>query len=469
MVRSCFKSVALAIAIVVLSAIQCIAAFQLVTPTEGKAVRENVKIQVPASAVPDNGFISVLLGEPGKERFVVAISRESAKLVNQAYVFYWDSKAPFYDPKAPDYDPMKPKQFKDGRYSLAVHVHDATGRTTDQTKVNIELKNRVPRTNPAPGVVLSNRLLFGQVNDYRIHTDVSVFDVVNGMSLPLLGGLGMSADSKVVQSVEDVRPGGQFLLRYRVDDKTYVAASGYKKFLYDTDPVKPQLYRLMDSRGNVIKRNMFTKQARFQIMDILPVLPKGGVKEGDSWPDTMTLKIDGMTALMTLKGSSMLDSFEWENGRECAKIISILTGTAPISLVNGKVRSSTGTVTANVTTYFAYKSGKMLERRIRLTTDVIIMPGAGDSMSTDETADMMMSAPPGGGVTPYDDVTGDAPVIAPRRNFTPPQQPGMPPGMQPGMPGAPSGSTVIPGTISTPDNTNKKGKVEFDIVIRLEK
>jgi hypothetical protein len=40
----------------------------------------------------------------------------------------------------------------------------------------------------------------------------------------------------------------------------------------------------------------------------------------------------------------------------------------------------------------------------------------------------------------------------------------MPPGMQPGM--SPS---MSPGVVSTPDNTNKKGKVEFDIVVRLEK
>jgi len=456
MVRSCFRLVALAAAIVVLGAIQCFAAFQLAAPTEGQAVRENVKIQVPASAVPDSGFISVLVGEPGSERFVVAISRESAKLVNQTFVFYWGSKAPYYDSN----DPMKPKFFKDGRYSFQVQTHDATGKATDSAKVNIELKNRVPRTNPAPGILLSNKLAFGQVNDYRVHSDISVFDVVNGMGLPLLGGLGMSADSKIVQSVEDVRAGGEFLLRYRVDEQTYVAANGYKKFLYATEQVKPQLYRLMDSRGNVIKRNMFAKQARFQIMDILPVLPKGAVKEGDSWPDTMTLKIDGMTRLMQLKGSAMLDSFEWQNGRECAKITSMMSGMAPLSLVNGKVRGS-GTVMAEITTYFAYKSGKMLERHIRLTSDAIIMPGAGDAMASDQTADVMMSAPPGGGTSPYDDVTGEAPVIAPprqNRNFTPP-----------GLSPTPPDSTVIPGTPSTSDNTNKKGKVEFDIVVRLEK
>lgn len=463
MARSCSKSFALAAAIVVLTAVAC-GAFQLIAPTEGQAVRENVRIELPASVVPEDGFISVLVSETGTDRFVVALSRSSAKLVGSNLVFYWNTKAPYYDPKAED--PMKPKQFKDGRYPITVQVHwyDADPKkksmAVDKATVNIELKNRVPRTNPAPGIVLSNSLAFGQRNDYRIHSDVSVSDVVNGMSLPLLGGLGMSADSLVVQTVEDVRSGPQYLLRYVVDDKTYVAANGYKKYIYAGQELKPQLYRLMDRHGNVLKANMFTKQARYQIMDILPVLPSGPVKEGDSWADNMTLKIDGLTGLIRLKGSAMLDSFEWQNGRECAKITSMLSGTAPISLVNGKIRGS-GIVNADVTTYFAYKSGRMLQREIMLTTDAVIMPGAGDTMTSDAAANAMMSAPPGGGVSPYDDptMTDAAPVFRPvRPGGTTPG--GMPPGM---------GSPTVPGGMSTPDNTNKKGKVEFYIVVRLEK
>lgn len=456
MVRSCLKLLALATVLVVFGAAQCAAQFKLAAPTEGQAVRENVKIQVPASVVPDSGFISVMVGEPKKERFVAALSRESAKPVNGLLTFYWNSKAPYYDSN----DPMKPKYFKDGRYSFLIQLHEATGRAIDKTNVSIELKNRVARTNPAPGVKLVNKLVFGQYNEYRVHSDVSVFDVVNGMGLPLLGGLGMSADARIIQTVEDVRPGGQFLLRYRVDDKTYVAASGYKKFLYAADGVKPQLYRLMDSYGNVLKANMFAKQARFQIMDVLPTLPKTAVKEGDSWSDHMTVKIDGMTGLMKLTGSAMLDSFEWQNGRECAKITSVLSGNAPITLVNGKVRGS-GVIAAEVTTYFAYKTGKMLERTIRLTSDAVILPGAGDSMGSDQAADAVLMAP-GGGAAPYaDDVAGDAPILEPsrpNRGFT-----------QPGVEGGRTQPTVLPGEPSTPDNTNKKGKIEFNILVRLEK
>ena len=165
--------------------------------------------------------------------------------------------------------------------TVQVHSYKADKSiAVDRANVTIELRNRVARTNPAPGIMLVNHLAFGDINDYRVHTDVSVFDMVNGMGLPLLGGLGMSADSKIVQTVEDERSGGQFLLRYCVDDKTYVAANGYKKYIYQGLELKPQLYRLMDRHGNVLKANMFTKQANTRLWTFSPCCPVGRSRRG---------------------------------------------------------------------------------------------------------------------------------------------------------------------------------------------
>ncbi len=86
---------------------------------------------------------------------------------------------------------------------------------------------------------------------------------------------------------------------------------------------------------------------RFKIMDTLPVLPGKPVKEGDSWPVAFNVKIEGLTDVIRLQGMSRLDSFEWQNGIECAKIVSEgLIGSAKLSLAGGKIRSSADTVTA---------------------------------------------------------------------------------------------------------------------------
>ena len=444
MTRYCGKSVLAAAAIIVLGA-SCCGAFQLLAPTEGQAVRESVKIQIPAGGVPDSGFISVLIGDPGAEKFVVAISRDSAKPdSSDNLAFYWDSKAPYYESG----DPSKPLYFKDGRYPMNVQVFDSTGKVIDSALTTIVIKNRVPRTNPAPGVSLVNVLSFGQVNNYRVHCDVSIFEMVNRIGLPLLGGMGLSGDSVIIQSVEDARPGGEYLLRLREDEKAWVSAYGVKKYIYADQEFKPQLYRLIDKYGKVITDNMFAKQAKYEIMDVLPTLPTQAVKEGDSWPDSMTLKIDGITRLMTLKGSAMLDSFEWEGGRECAKITAMLSGDTPISLANGKIRG-TGPLSAQVTTYFAYKTGRMIERNIRLTFDASI--GMGD-VPGDQTQPL---SPPGMGTSPLGEDQFKQDVYGPPGSGNAPT-----PGVgQPGMLG------TQPGT----DTSRKKGKAELDIVVRLEK
>lgn len=444
MVRCYGKTVAFAAALIALSA-ACCGAFQLLAPTEGEAVRESVKIVVPASTVPDSGFVAVLVGEPGAEKFVVALSRDSAKAVGNDLVFYWNSKAPYYDPTAKD--PMKPLYFKDGRYPFKVQVHDAKGVNVESASANIEIKNRVPRTNPAPGVALVNSLSFGQLNEYRVHCDVSIFEMVNRIGLPKFGGMALSADGVVIQTVEDARPDKEFLLRLRQDERTYISSYGVKQYIYAGDELKPQLYRLTDSHGKVIKGNMFAKQAKYQIMDMLPVLPTQPVKEGDSWPDSMTLKIDGLTPLIKLKGSAMLDSFEWQNGRECAKITSMLSGDTPIVLAGGKIQGA-GPVNAEVTTYFAYKTGKMLQRNIRFTFDAAIA-GTDDNSGGQPDANQpeMSSSPYGDEQDPTMAGLGGRANGGSRR----------------------SAPAALRANKAATDNGGKKGKVEFDIVVRLEK
>lgn len=435
MARFSVRSVVFVAAIILLSAVWC-GALQLIVPTDGQAVRERVKIQIPLDDVPDDGFISLFVGEADAEKFVVAISRDSAVSDGKTLTFYWNTKAPYYDSA----QPMKPLYFKDGRQQLMVQSHDAKGKAVSSAKLTIVLKNRVDRPNPAPGVTLANNLVFGQVRNYNVKCDVSVFEIVNRIGLPILGGMSLSGNTFLTQSVEDVRPDGNYLIRLRTDEKTYVSSYGAKNYLYAGQELKPQLYRLVNKYGDVAKANMFAKQAKYRIMDILPVLSSGSKKEGDSWPDTVTLKIDGLTPFITLKGSAMLDSFEWEQGRECAKISSIMMSELPVTLANGKIKS-TGPLNAEVTTYFAYKTGVMLRRDIRLTFDATITPDALDQAAVEQQPDAL----PGAGLYPYEDEL-DAYQDAPR----------------PGYRGGPSG---LP---AAPENSTKKGRVELGIAIRLE-
>lgn len=423
----------------------CASALTVLAPTPGQAVRETAKITLPADAVPmagAPGFISILVEENGAEKFVTALSRDSAKQDGNRLTFYWNTKAPYYDSNAP----MKQNYFKDGPHVLKIQVHNSDGKAIDSATVEVNIKNKVARPNPAPAVRLVNRLSFGEINSYDVSSDLQVFQVVAKVGLPILGGLGIQGDYKIVQSVEDVRPDGQLLLRLRLGDTPYISMQGVKTVLYQDQQIKPQLYRLITKYGQVVDRNLFTRQAQYSFMDIVPTLPSNAVKEGDSWPDTMSVKIEGLTPLITLEGTSQLDSFEWQNGHKCAKIISNLTTQEPLSLVGGKIQGN-GAVTARVTTYFAYDGGRLIQRDIDLEFPASIAPDLGTM-----TGSAAAAAP-----SPMESIAN---YYQNRMFQTDEDEMGGPPsgpGMRPGT-----------GTKSATDTGIKKGTVRINVKVRLE-
>lgn len=444
-------SVAICLATLALG-VQTSAALKLSSPTDDQIVREKVRLTMPVSELPadmftqdgqapDKGrpFISVYVGDSAKQFFVTALSPEMGTVRNGQVTFYWDSKAPYRDPASPKVD----KFFKDGKYLIKVSVHDSKGAVVDSASVSVQLRNKVARSNPAPAVLLTNRLAFGQTHMYGVHADVQVYEMVNRIGLPILGGLGMSSDFKVYQTVDDIRDDGTLLLRYRIDKDARVVSFGRKRDLYASDEFAPQVYRLITKMGKVVKRNVFSRQAQYTITDVLPMLPSKPVKEGDSWPSAMTLKIEGITNQITFSGTSMLDSFEWQGGHECAKIVSTMTGNGTIMLAGGKIRSESPKVDAKMTTYFAYRSGQLLRNEITLDFPALILPGAGEPGSdSDQFTNPVMTA---ANIPP--DVGDDEVFRGPS-----------------GVPSSPSSDDQDTGKQGA-----KKGSVQINVVVRLEK
>ena len=176
------------------------------------------------------------------------------------------------------------------------------------------------------------------------------------------------------------------------------------------------------------------------------------MKEGDSWPTTFDLKIEGITGIIPLTGTSMLDSFEWQNGHECAKIISSLNGSSVIRLNNNKIVSRSDKVDVQMVTYFAYKIGKMLRREVKLDFDAHIMPGAeqfeSDSSAATSTPSPMPSPMVPNYGTGFEDEMDGGPMPGPSR-----------------LPYGKSSS----GDKFGAESGVKKGSVQINLVVTLEK
>lgn len=386
----------------------------ILTPTPEQTVREYVKIAIPVGELGDlynsssgqRTFAAINIGAPGAEQFVTAVSLDSATKAGNNIYFYWNSKAPYRDEKNNEL------YFKDGNYSLKIEIYQQLPgiSSTDRNKpikrgsVSIVLKNKVARTNPAPGVWLTHSLKYGQTYSYKVHSIASIYaipDSSSGVKFPVYAGLGITNDFRVIQTVEDIRKDGGIMLRCSLDDSASSTLNGVRTLYYQNVDLLPQLYRLVDKFGRVLNRNVFTKQQDVKITDILPVLPDKAVKEGDSWPDHMVLKLEGLSGELDLSGTTALDSFEWQNGKECAKLISELHSGSDLSLNDGKILKS-GPISAKVTTFFAYKTNRMVMRRIELNYNARLLPGAGDAGGGPAPAGAAAGNPTGGYVPESD-------------------------------------------------------------------
>ncbi len=217
-------------------------------------------------------------------------------------------------------------------------------------------------------------------------------------------------DFKVIQSVEDVQPTGKCLLRCRLGADPSVSSFGTKTLLYTDEEFKPQLYRLVTRYGDVVTANVFKKQAQYSVMDVLPVFPHRAVKEGDSWPDKFALKLEGLTALISMEGASQLDSFEWQDGYQCAKITSHLTANDRVSLNGGRIRG-TGKLNLEMTTYFAYQRGILVRREMTLDFPAVMSDDAGEAApATETTAVGTALSMPGAGLLGDEDNPDGLPV-----------------------------------------------------------
>ncbi len=436
--------------VVLLSILVCIAvpavALNLISPTDQQVVREKVDITLAADALPDGGYISLYVSSTDKivtDSFTIALSPDGAIRKGSKVTFAWDSKTPFRD----ELNPKSVILLKDGTYTVRVNVHNRESKVTDYTTIQVVLKNKIVRSSPAPGILLQNKLALGQSDSYDVKATAQVY---SDQATPILGALGLAASMSVYQTVEDVWPDGSRLLRYKLGQDTYVTTLGSLKYLYPNPATRPQLYKLVNPTGNVVTHNVFARQKMFSVMDILPVLPNRKVKEGDSWNDAMTFKVDGVTEDLDLKGTAVLDSFEWEQGRECAKVISNLSSDAQISLLNGRLSSDVGKITAKVTSFIDYKRGKCLKREILMDYAALIQSGlesgsgAGMGSGPSGYGEGAMGGP--GGIIPGGAGAGmPGGMMRPGGGGAMPGMPGMGGGgAMPGMPGM-GGGGAMPG------------------------
>jgi hypothetical protein len=353
-------------------------ALAVISPTEGSAVRERVKIVIPRSAVPADGFVSISID--GKFRAAAAMPEEIKNPKNAStakspyYTYIWDTKAPVLDSKSGTDQVI----LGDGKHEVEVMVHDHNAKALESSKVNIRLANKVARPINAPPIKLYYKYHLGEQTVYRCKVDGEILD---NLGQPLLSGVSaIKAEFDVIQTIEDIRSNGNALVRYKIGKDALIQLYGKTMAVPEASLDYPSIYKEIDKYGRVVQANIIRK-TNTKITDVMPRFPGRSVQVGDSWPSEFRIKLEGIGGLVPLQMTNVLDSIEWESGRECAKIKSSFTSTGKINIIPGdKSDDQQAPAKGTALFYFAYNSGKLLKATATMEADMSIDPGALNSL-----------------------------------------------------------------------------------------
>src|SRR6266542_4794192 len=110
------------------------AGLTLLRPRDGDTVRETVKVVIPASAIPPNGFASLFVDG------VFRVAQAPASNSGKPLAFFWDTKAKLTDTSLPE----DKRSVEDGEHAVEVRTYTDDGRMAERAAVNVRVANRVP-------------------------------------------------------------------------------------------------------------------------------------------------------------------------------------------------------------------------------------------------------------------------------------------------------------------------------------
>ncbi len=396
-----FKIAALLSAVATIAALPA-SAMTIDSPTEGRAVRDKVKIVIPRASLPVSGTQTKFLTVKIDGRFHAAIEANPASTdgkapVNPNIVYIWDTKQLINDPLLPE----DQRRYKDGMHEILIEAHGIGAGDkdiiTDSAKVTVNLKNLIARADPAPPIRLNYRYHLGQQSTYRVSTSAEILDPtgysLTGGMVPLRGRFD------VFQSIEDIQPDGAALIRYKVErnsafTQTYGQLTGLMQQFNS-------VYKLIDITGRTIDDNVLASKLGTQVTDCLIRLPRQPIQVGDMWSTSFKMKLEGLAPTTKFEGAATLDALEWDSGFECARISSNLTGDSTF----GFFGPTPARVNATNTSYFAYKVGKLIrdttviEFTSTMDTATLASIQQQMSMGADTTGGMSMPSMPGSSVS----------------------------------------------------------------------
>jgi hypothetical protein len=319
----------------------------LLRPREGATVREQVKVVIPAAAIPPNGFASLFVD--GMFRVAQAPAANSQKPLT----FVWDTKAKLTDTSLPE----DKRTVQDGEHVLEVRTYTDDGRMAERSAVNVRVANRLPVREGQP-IYLGYRFRVGDSTKYTYSFDLKASGSLNtpGTSATSLPEISYREFTKVAMFVEDWDGSKAFVRERRLSPITISFGDVPQSVPVD----ESSRYYSIFPNGDTIFSSAMAREKRVPMYNQIG-LPAGSVRVGQSWRGSVKLWCGAFaTGKVQLPAVNTLEAVEWEHGVPTARIKSTYKGSTKLNLPYAGIQDGIMDVTGTSVFHFAPSKGKIV-------------------------------------------------------------------------------------------------------------
>lgn len=367
-------------------------AIQLLSPLDGATVRETTPVKVARALYPSTGYLTITIDG----NFV-----EATAFPDQGNVVYeWDTKAPYTLPTDPD----KKLYLADGDHTITVTLYNRDNTVAATASSKVRVSNTIPELKDGVRLIYQ----WSKTPELRYHrtTELDMVDPNIGVPPTPI----QKSDIQFRRSVEDSE-GGNYLIRDEVLDNGVVTTSNNPAYVQSAYLIKGRM-RTVAASGATVRNNPPINPTGSHFGFALPSFPARRIQVGDSWETPIEMSLQWASEHpAVLHGNARLDSFEWQNGYPCAKIIATYTGPATLYIDSqaGDVPPVEGaTVNLTRTIWFAYTSGRLIHVDTDAKIDATMTSTQLTSLGGDTS--QQQPAPDTNGVNPFTPPAGANPA-----------------------------------------------------------
>lgn len=388
-------------------------ALEIKAPRDGATVREKVRIVVPRTNIPPNGFLALYIDN----EFILAQTPSTTE--SGPVVFTWDTK----QPRGKIGLTSEQRDFAEGEHVIEVRSYNQEGGVMERDQVSVLLNNRVPTPNRQP-VRLSYKFRADDKITYQLRTEVEATSTgttggaspyptaggypgaapggypgpggpggfsgagpLPGGGIPgesgaggagFSGGAGFDPNANQTQTYTEYRKvtvhtaddaGALSLMREFPENPITVITNGTKQ------PVQvPAVsrYYFLSTQGDDRVTAAMRRQGQKPIYNVIR-LPANSIRVGDEWKATLNIALGAyIPERIEVVATNVVEAVEWELGSPAARIRSTYTWSGKLSIPTMGINEADCKLKGTSIIHFAPATGRPLRAVHNLDGDVVV-------------------------------------------------------------------------------------------------